>query len=227
MSFDTLELGSLRLSVVRRVVIGFPQPPRRMTRWRWVPSASASFDTLSLGSLRLRVFRHVDVGFLPPRRHSTRWRWIPSASVSFDTLALGSLHLGVVRHIGGGFPSPPCLSTRWHWVPFTSASFDTSELGSFASVSFDTLTLGPLHLRHSVVASHLVWFAMGLLHRPAVRVAIGGLLRGDWTCHVIRGPPGRRGGGFGSFTNGRVVDVAWACRGGKGVPKWSVVALER
>ena len=122
MSFDTLALGSLRLSVVRRVVIGFPQPPHQMTHWRWIPSTSASFDTLSLGSLRLRVFRHVDVRFLPPRRHSTRWCWVPSASVSFDTLALGSLHIGVVRHIGVGFlrlrvfrhvdlgsPSPPSL----------------------------------------------------------------------------------------------------------------------
>ncbi len=55
------------------------------------------------------------------------------------------------------------------------------------------LALGSLHLHHSGVGCHLVWLAMGSPRHPAVRIAIGGLLRGDWACHVC-GPRGRRGG---------------------------------
>ena len=60
-SFDTLALGSLRLSVVRHVGFGFRSPPH--------------LSTLQLGFPRLRVFRHFGLGSL--------------ASASFDTLALG------------------------------------------------------------------------------------------------------------------------------------------
>ena len=126
-------------------------------------------------------------------------------------LALGSLRLRIFRHCGLGslasasfdtlawVPSPPRRSTRWRWAPSPP----------------------PL-----VVDYHLVWFVTGPLRRLDVRVAIGGLLRGDWACHVIRGLPGHRGERFGSFASGRVVDVAWVCRGGRGENKWSVMALE-
>ena len=68
-----------------------------------------------------------------------------------------------------GFPPPRRRSTRWHWVPFASASFDTLAWGPFASAI--GYSLSSRFVRDGLAAP--------------VRVAIGGLLRGGWVCHVI------------------------------------------
>jgi hypothetical protein len=193
LSFDVLALGSLRLRVFRHVGVGFPPPPRLSTAWRWgwVASASASFDTLALG---------------------------PSASASFDTLALGCPRLRVFRHLGIGPPPPPRLSTPWRWV-------------ASASASFDTLALGPLRLR---VFRRL---GVGFPSPPS----LGGCLPPCLVCGGLAAPScgscGHRKSGAQRLDSqcrsvvrlvvvgdvsavspmGGLVDLAWVCRGGRGI----------
>ena len=91
-SFDPLALGSLSLHVFRHGGFGFPSPCRHSTR----ASGSVRLSVVRhvvVGYLSFRVFRHVDFGFLPSRRRLTFWRWVPLAPVSKDTLTLGSLRL--------------------------------------------------------------------------------------------------------------------------------------
>ena len=99
-SFDTLALSSLRPRVVRHVGIEFPSPPRRSTRWHWVPFASVSFDTLGLGALCLRVIRHVGVGSL----RLCHW-WLAATSFSSQWPVCRLVRVAVrVCYAGVGLP---------------------------------------------------------------------------------------------------------------------------
>ena len=142
------------------------------------------------------------------------------AALSFDVLALGSLRLRVFRHVGVGFPPPPRLSTAWRWGWVASAS-----------ASFDTLALGPLRLR---VFRRL---GVGFPSPPS----LGGCLPPCLVCGGLAAPScgscGHRKSGAQRLDSqcrsvvrlvvvgdvsavspmGGLVDLAWVCRGGRGI----------